>query len=387
MRLISTLSQLPEAQTLSNYLKNQGIANELEISKNTNWDDPQYGDVTCKVWIYDEDLLAKSLEIVHAFRANPQDPKFQSTSSPVIESPSRTSSKATTIRPLRPRAPISEPLGRVTLFLLLCCVFLFFFSSTETLTSASDQEVMDQSFLFSPLKRHLLYDYPQAFEILDHLIQGFGLEALQKDKNLPQAASLMIDEFNHTPYWKGVYNVITTHLQDPATPWSLGAPLFEKIRQGEAWRLFSPALLHADIFHLLFNMIWLIVLGKQLEQRMGPMRYVLFIAMAGIVTNTAQYLMGGFSFVGFSGILCAMLAFVWMRQRQAAWEGYFLQPSTVAFMMAFLGLMLFFQTISFAVEIVYKTSIAPPIANTAHMSGLLFGLLLGCMDFFAWKNP
>ena len=42
---------------------------------------------------------------------------------------------------------------------------------------------------------------------------------------------------------------------------------------------FFPILLHADIFHLFFNMLWLIVLGKQIEQRLKTGRYVLFILL------------------------------------------------------------------------------------------------------------
>ena len=43
-------------------------------------------------------------------------------------------------------------------------------------------------------------------------------------------------------------------------------PLFEKIRQGELWRLFTPCILHRDFLHILFNMIWVWILVKQIEE-------------------------------------------------------------------------------------------------------------------------
>ena len=97
---------------------------------------------------------------------------------------------------------------------------------------------------------------------------------------------------------------------------------FEKIRQGEVWRLFTPCLLHFDFLHILFNMAWLWILGKQIEERIHWKKLGLLILIVGIVSNTAQYLVSGPSFLGFSGIVVGMAGFIWMRQRNAPWEGY-----------------------------------------------------------------
>ena len=106
------------------------------------------------------------------------------------------------------------------------------------------------------------------------------------------------------------------------SPSSSTLPCSKKSRREKYWRLFTPCLLHNDIFHIFFNMIWLVVLGKQMEMRLSLFRYALFILIAAVVTNTAQYLMSGSNFIGFSGVLCAMLTFIWMRQKKTAWEGY-----------------------------------------------------------------
>jgi murein DD-endopeptidase MepM/ murein hydrolase activator NlpD len=44
--------------------------------------------------------------------------------------------------------------------------------------------------------------------------------------------------------------------------------LGEKISQGQVWRLFTPCLMHRDFLHILFNMVWVWLLAKQVEERM-----------------------------------------------------------------------------------------------------------------------
>ena len=173
--------------------------------------------------------------------------------------------------------------------------------------------------VLSKAKKDLLYDYPKAYEIVDKLVKLYGIDKLEDPKALPQEGKDLMRKFTETPYWQGIYQVFLEHYHNISAP---VAPLFEKIRQGEIWRLFTPALLHSDILHILFNMLWLAVLGKQIEQRIGMGKYLLFILIAGVFSNTCQYLVGGVNFMGFSGIVCAMLTFICMRQKIAPWEGY-----------------------------------------------------------------
>jgi GlpG protein len=151
------------------------------------------------------------------------------------------------------------------------------------------------------------------------------------------------------------------------------------------WRLFTPCLLHANIIHILFNLLWFMILGKLIEFRLGIARYLLLIVAVGIFSNTAQYLMSGAEFLGISGVLCGMIAFIWMRQRCAAWEGYELQPGTFAFFMFFILTMAAIQFLSFVLEFYNGTTLSVGIANTAHLSGALAGFILGRMKFFSWK--
>lgn len=60
------------------------------------------------------------------------------------------------------------------------------------------------------------------------------------------------------------------------------APLFQ---QGEYYRLFTSMFLHFSFSHLINNMLMLGVLGSQLEQVTGSVRYALLYAGSGIAGN------------------------------------------------------------------------------------------------------
>ena len=50
---------------------------------------------------------------------------------------------------------------------------------------------------------------------------------------------------------------------------------------GQIWRFFTYQFLHADFFHLLFNMIALFFFGPMLEQWWGPRRFLAFYLLCG----------------------------------------------------------------------------------------------------------
>jgi GlpG protein len=60
------------------------------------------------------------------------------------------------------------------------------------------------------------------------------------------------------------------------------------IRRGEVWRLVTPAFMHVDPLHLVFNMIWFYLFGSQIERRLGATRLLLVIAVTAVLSNAAQ---------------------------------------------------------------------------------------------------
>lgn len=397
MRLIATLHDEKQGILLSNYLKGQNIDTVLETSIGQDWGDDSYGVPVYTIWIVEEKDLEKALGIARDFTENSHDPRFQLTETPPPPPISTIEFQPTGQATPRNRRNLQikeiEPLGTITLYLLLLCSLIYFFGeiSAPTPTTAEAKTFTNQSLpliplYFPQLKKELMIDYPHAFEIVDELISKIDVDKLQEDSQFPSNLKPLVEQFRQTPYWTGFYDKIVAKIKDQKTSWNINAPLFEKVSQGEIWRLITPAFLHADIFHLLFNMIWLAILGKQIERRIGMWRYLLFIGIAAIITNISQYLMTGVNFLGFSGVVCAMITFVWVRQRKTPWEGYLLQKTTFNFVLLFLVFVLLLQLISFYTEVTHDQPIAPQIANTAHMTGLLIGFILGSFNFFAWKT-
>ena len=96
--------------------------------------------------------------------------------------------------------------------------------------------------------------------------------------------------------------------------------------------------------------------------------------------------MSGSNFIGFSGVLCAMITFTWFRQKHAAWEGYDLLPMTMAFISLFVVAMFGIQLLSFFLEINGIAPITPGVANTAHLTGAFAGYLLARSNLFSWQE-
>lgn len=390
MRIIGTLHSPIDAQRFSAFLQKKGIPHQIEVEANTDWSNPEYGDRMYKIWIQEEDQTEQAMEWYETFVANPNDPMFPGDTPRVLPKviPTVQSQSVKTKIVLGGAIPWEkQPMGIVTRYMLIICCSLFFIGQyLLPPLPANAPKIAYNSLLRSPVDKELMYDYPHAYDILDKIIKLYGADKLQDPTDLPSEGQYLLKQFYQTPYWKGLYEMVIDNAHLPLQDWKINEPLFEKIREGEVWRLVTPIFLHADIFHLFFNMLWLLVLGKQIEQRIGPWKTLLFIVVTGVFSNTAQYLMSGSNFLGFSGVLCAMLMFIWIRQQKAPWEGYQLQRATMGFMMVFILGMAAIQLLSFIFELTMKMSLTPGIANTAHMSGLVIGGILGKIDFFGWKQ-
>ncbi len=128
------------------------------------------------------------------------------------------------------------------------------------------------------------------------------------------------------------------------------------------WRLLTPAFLHFNGLHILFNMLWLRELGGRVERIKGSGFLILFFVVSAAVSNYAQLIGGGGTlFGGMSGVVYGLFGFVWVKSRFFPEEGFMIDPTTVMLLMFFFflgwtGLM--------------------PIANWAHGFGLLSGVAL-----------
>ncbi len=154
---------------------------------------------------------------------------------------------------------------------------------------------------------------------------------------------------------------ITDFLREgPLIKWMPG---LVEIRNGEIWRLFTPMLIHFGFFHFLFNMMWLKDLGSMVEDRKGTLFLVVFVLIASGASNVTQFLLSHPAFGGMSGVVYALLGYIWMKGKYDPSSRLSLHFSTVFFMIAWyiLGL----------------TGLLGNIANGSHSAGLAVGIAWG----------
>ncbi len=145
-------------------------------------------------------------------------------------------------------------------------------------------------------------------------------------------------------------------------------------QHGEFWRLLTPVFLHFGVLHLLFNMMWLYQLGCMIEARQGALQLFLLVVVTGIFSNVAQYLIDGPQFGGMSGVVYALAGYVWMRGKYDRASGVFLNQQSVTILLIWL--------------VVCFTNMVGPVANYAHLGGLVSGMTIGCLSaYFAMRKP
>jgi len=282
------------------------------------------------------------------------------------------------------RKPARHPASRyVTLGIILICSLLFGidYGAKNTALPPSYTPLYASSVIF----QHLLFDYPQSAVLENKLIDTYGIESLDLSFKLDAEGSALRNEFLKTPYWGGFYTEAVARLskRDEIPTPSLSPSLIgERIQRGEAWRLFTPCLLHANIFHLVFNLLWIIALGSQIERRISPLRYLLLFIIIGVLSNIAQYLMTGPAFLGISGVICGMIGFIAARQRVAPWEAYCMSQALYSSLLFFIWTMVILGGTAFFLESYLHSHFSISIGNTSHVSGLVAGLLLGRLRWF-----
>jgi GlpG protein len=365
MRLIGTIDHEPEARRFSAYLKRQGI----DCSADPSFD-PSTNQFLYSIWIHNEDQIAEAAARFVQFQANPSDRQFDVPITDQIQTEEENPPPEALVEEL-PHKPM-----RGTSFFLALCAFVFLINLMQAF-SLKKEGISEN--LFTPIQMALLYDAPPALEAIEAVLEKTKIAPGQK---IPPEVKQEIEVIESTPFWRGVYTWVLLKIKGENAGLAEG-PLFMKIRQGEIWRLFSPAVLHSDILHILFNMLWLWMLGRQIEQRIGTFRYVLLTLILGIAANTTQYLMSGPFFLGYSGIVMGLAGFIWCREKIAPWEGYPLQRPVILFLILFVLAMFALQFGSFILLLFSDSNFTPNIANTAHIGGAIFGALLARLSFFS----
>ncbi|MGJ8524373.1 Rhomboid protease GlpG [Halomonadaceae bacterium LMG 33818] len=167
---------------------------------------------------------------------------------------------------------------------------------------------------------------------------------------LEVAPNQVLTTLGFAPQWKAM-----TFLQ----AWSSG------IGVGQIWRLFTPAIIHFNLMHIVFDLIWVWYLGHEIEKQERSWVLIFLVVIGAAISNTMQCATLGPLFGGMSGVVYAMFGFTWLTNHLKHEEIYRVPDSLMLIMV--LWLVLGMTPI--------MTSWTGPIASVAHLSGLAFGLL------------
>ena len=154
-------------------------------------------------------------------------------------------------------------------------------------------------------------------------------------------------------------------------------PLSMALQRNEWWRLITPAFLHFGLFHIVFNGLWLWEFGRRVELLVGSGAYLILLSALAIGANVGQYLWDGPAlFGGFSGVVYGLLGYIWVRSKRIPHPLLMLPQSIFPLMIGWLLICLLG---------VVDLMIQGGVANGAHVSGLLIGMIFGA--FAGQREP
>lgn len=155
-----------------------------------------------------------------------------------------------------------------------------------------------------------------------------------------------------------------------------------RIVAGQDWiTILTAMFMHAGWAHILGNMLFLWVFGPQIEDVMGPLRYVAFYLLGGLAATFAQIVIDPASMVpnlGASGAIAAvmgafLITFPNDRIRTILFLGWFYRVTLVP-AIVLVGLWFLTQLLSEVGALAQVQS--GGVAYMAHIGGFIFGALL-----------
>ncbi|RBP40450.1 GlpG protein [Roseimicrobium gellanilyticum] len=148
----------------------------------------------------------------------------------------------------------------------------------------------------------------------------------------------------------------------------------ERIWEGLWWGTMSSTFVHINLIHAFFNLYWLWLLGRLMEDEIGSSRFLVFYLGASIVSSTVQLAVSDTTGIGASGVLYAIFGFMWRTRMVYPRFQSIIVPQTVKVFFIWL-VACFFLTAGKLMN----------IANGAHLAGLVYGVVMA--ECFVVRRP
>ena len=140
----------------------------------------------------------------------------------------------------------------------------------------------------------------------------------------------------------------------------------EFLAHGQYWRLVTPIFLHFGWVHITFNMLWLWELGRRIETQCGKVHFISVVFFIAVTSNLYQAASTPYAyFGGMSGVIYGLLGYCAVFNFIAPHKIFALPRSIYIVML-----------LSLALGWSGVLDIFASMANTAHLSGLLWGCFI-----------
>lgn len=150
------------------------------------------------------------------------------------------------------------------------------------------------------------------------------------------------------------------------------------VLHGWVWSFVTYMFMHADIYHLLFNMFGLFIFGIQVERQMGSSEFLLYYfvtgTLAGILSFGIYVITGSpkITLLGASGAIFAVqLAYAVMFPNSIIYIWGLIPVRAAVMVLGFTALELFFSIFSRKTGINRRYN----VAHLTHLAGFAFGWL------------
>jgi rhomboid protease GluP len=155
-------------------------------------------------------------------------------------------------------------------------------------------------------------------------------------------------------------------------PVALLAKSNDLIREGQLWRLLTPALVHGGLAHIGFNMYALLSFGSGLERHFGHGRFLLLYVLGALGGNVMSFLFTDAVSVGASTAIFGLIGA----------EGVFLVQNRKLFAHQFRSAI---SNVIFIVGVNLFIGLSPSIDNWGHIGGLVGGLMFTSFAGPLWE--
>ena len=228
-------------------------------------------------------------------------------------------------------------------------------------------------------------EFPDLTKKLKYSEEGIALFAKitsdineHNKKDAKKINAVFKNKFPMITYWLIAVNVILYVIpilfgqyNDLINNYSVWGPA---IREGQYYRLLTGIFLHGGILHLLFNCYALYVIGAQVENFLGRIKFIIIYLVSGITGALFSVIFGGnFASIGASGAIFGLLGAL-------VYFGYHYR--------VYLGTVIKSQIIPLIVLNLLLGFCVSGIDNFAHIGGLIGGTLmsiaLGVKDKSSW---